>query len=144
MGRTLFLLSYGALWRARSRTAVAVLRAAHKNWRRSGEFRTKRRCSGVFVPRSPNLADRQECTAIKRSALCAETRSDRASLTPRAPPRAEDGRQRRRQCDAAEAPKNMPRSPDATKRRQFRSSTTLIAHWAHPGASMRRYGSPIA
>ena len=35
----------------------------------------------------------------------------------------------------------MPRSPHATQRRQFRSLTTPRAHWAHPIASMRRYGS---
>ena len=38
----------------------------------------------------------------------------------------------------------MPRSPDATQRRQFRFPITPIAHWAHSGAPMRRYGSPIA
>ena len=43
----------------------------------------------------------------------------------------------------AEAQKKMPRSPDATQRCQFRSPTTHSTHWAHPGASMRRYGSPI-
>ena len=45
---------------------------------------------------------------------------------------------------AAEAQKEVPRSPGATQRRQFRSPTTPSAHWAHPGPSMRRYGSPIA
>ena len=38
----------------------------------------------------------------------------------------------------------MPRSQDATQRRQFRSPTTPSAHWPHPGASMRRHDSPIA
>ena len=38
----------------------------------------------------------------------------------------------------------MPRSPHATQRRQFRSPTTPSTHWAHPSASMRRNGSPIA
>ena len=45
---------------------------------------------------------------------------------------------------AVKAQKNVPRSPDATQRRQFRSPTTPSTHWVHPGASIRRYGSPIA
>ena len=45
---------------------------------------------------------------------------------------------------AVETKKNVPRSPDATQRRQFRSPITPIAHWAHSGAPMRRYGSPTA
>ena len=38
----------------------------------------------------------------------------------------------------------MTRSPDATQRRQFSPPAPPSSHWAHPGASMRRYGSPIA
>ena len=47
---------------------------------------------------------------------------------------------------AKPAAQATPRSPDAIQRRQFRfrSPTTPGAHWAHPGAAMRRYGSPIA
>ena len=42
------------------------------------------------------------------------------------------------------AQNEVPRSPAATQRRQFRSHTTPSARWAHRGASMRRHGSPIA
>ena len=45
---------------------------------------------------------------------------------------------------AAEAQNKVPRSPDATQRRQFSPPITPSAHWTHPGASMRRYDSPIA
>ena len=38
----------------------------------------------------------------------------------------------------------MTRSPDATQRRQFSPPAPPSAPWTHSGASMRRYGSPIA
>ena len=66
---------------------------------------------------------------------------------PPKPPKRPCGRRRRcarRLCGAAEAQKNVPRSPDATQRRHFRFPTTPSTRWAHPGASIRRYGSPIA
>jgi hypothetical protein len=68
--------------------------------------------------------------------------------THRFPGRARAARrhQRRRGAarGAAEAQNEVPRSPAATQRRQFRSHTTPSAPWAHRGASMRRHGSPIA
>ena len=65
-------------------------------------------------------------------------------MTPHAPPRAEDDRQRRRRCGAAGTQKKGARSPTATQRHPFSPCTTSSSHWAHPDASMRRYGSPIA
>ena len=40
--------------------------------------------------------------------------------------------------------KKVTRSPDATQRRQFSPPTIPSTQWTHSGASMRRYGSPIA
>jgi len=88
------------------------------------------------VPTGPTLVRQCDATVTDRATA-------RAFARRRTPPNGRAGGLGGAR-GAAEAQKKVPRSPGATQRRQFRSPTTPSTHWAHPGASMRRYGSPIA
>ena len=136
-------MSYGRAVSARGPALAAVSRAARQKWRRSAvsnEEDVAWRC--FFVVRKRRTAGRP---ATKRSAQCGGTVVFR---THRPPGRARAARRHQRRRGGArgavEAQNEVSRSPGATQRRQFRSPTTPSAPWAHPGASMRRHGSPIA
>ena len=116
-----------------------------KEWRRSAVSNEQEIVWRYFlVVRKRRTAGR---SATKRSALCGGSVLFRSRVPgpPPAPPAARRHQRRRGGArGAAEAQNKVPRGPGATQRRQFRSPTTPSAPWAHPGTSMRRYGSPIA
>ena len=98
----------------------------------AGSFGRREGAPAFFFLVLPNPADRQECPAINAALSARKPCSDRASLTPRAPPRAEDDRQRRRRCGAAGTQKKGPRSPTATQRHPFRSPAPRLGSLLGP------------